>query len=330
MNVDKLVLDIILSRRSVRIFDSNNPTCLDDILKAIENTDKYLKNYINPNNFNVEIISKKQIEDCKLKKGHQPQTKETDYTLAIFTQVNSDSKILTEAGIFIESLLLNLTSLGLSSLWISSFNESEVLKFIPDRKNGKLIALIPVGHCLNKPRTAKRRPMEERIHYKTITNKINQNAILEEAKKVNKEEYLLKNKINYNYLSRFSKSSKYFKAMLKVNNSKKIQYNQTYQKILLENILEVFQYAPTAKNFQAPEILINDNTIDIIGNLSRIKGIFGNSTTTSERAENLFIYLDIGAAIANVLWLCYNVKFKLNYKPKQLPNEYVYGYTFEF
>ena len=75
---------------------------------------------------------------------------------------------LQDTAAAIQNLLLAAYALGLGTCWIGAFNEEEVRRILNVPIGVRPVAIVPVGHPSEKPRTRQRRSMKDIIHYETF------------------------------------------------------------------------------------------------------------------------------------------------------------------
>lgn len=75
---------------------------------------------------------------------------------------------LQDTAAAIQNLLLAAHALGLGTCWIGAFNEEEVRRILNVPIGVRPVAIVPVGHPSEKPRTRQRRLMKDIIHYETF------------------------------------------------------------------------------------------------------------------------------------------------------------------
>ena len=68
----------------------------------------------------------------------------------------------------IQNILLAAHALGLGTCWIGAFREELVKRTLKTPLNVRPVAIIPVGHAAEKPRTPLRKPIREIVHYETF------------------------------------------------------------------------------------------------------------------------------------------------------------------
>lgn len=66
-----------------------------------------------------------------------------------------------------QNMLLSACALGLATCWVGAFREEEAEKALNLPEGVRPVAIIPVGHPAEKPRTRSRRPLSEIVHHET-------------------------------------------------------------------------------------------------------------------------------------------------------------------
>jgi nitroreductase/RimJ/RimL family protein N-acetyltransferase len=347
---------IILARRSTRKFDSNET--LDRIIVEVlvDNARDTLSYLYDMSDFEIDIYDDPTIKhrlatEIKGRKRNgrdairvnvQPQPKEAPFSIVISVKKDAlrsnRNKTLCMAGMLIETILLSATSIGIDSLWISSFDDLKVKEicskvdspFIP-------IAILPLGYRSKNPIPAKRLPIGNRIKIWTDIDtgplRLSRDLLIQEAKLVNTIEkgvHATQAEEQKSELTAIlSDSLEYPKAMNilsnRYGNAPPLEPLAEDIDLILEKAMKAAQWAPSARNLQSTDfIVIKDrkqieNICGILAidhstvgtliipavnteRLRLIKETNANDTSTEKRAMELFGYLDGGAAIQNILF----------------------------
>ena len=125
------IKQIIKLRRSCRCFNPSRDLPIDIVRRLIKEAFNLSSAICNPAQFDVRIFQDTEVRRSltKVKKGHQPQPEQVSIVLVLSVKneyIHRQKKALIIAGIITEALLLVATSLGIDSLWISSFDEEKV------------------------------------------------------------------------------------------------------------------------------------------------------------------------------------------------------------
>ena len=75
---------------------------------------------------------------------------------------------LQDTAAAIQNLLLAAYALGLGTCWIGAFYEEEIRRILDVPVGIRPVALVPVGHPNEKPRTPQRRSIKDIVHYETF------------------------------------------------------------------------------------------------------------------------------------------------------------------
>jgi len=67
-----------------------------------------------------------------------------------------------------QNLLLAAYALGLGTCWIGAFSEEQVRKTLKTPPTVRPVAIIPVGHAVERPRARTKKSVEEIVHYETF------------------------------------------------------------------------------------------------------------------------------------------------------------------
>jgi nitroreductase len=71
---------------------------------------------------------------------------------------------LQDATIACTFAMLAATAVGLSSVWVGSFDEAAVSQTIELPDSQRPVAILPIGYAAEEPRLRDRRPLNEIIH----------------------------------------------------------------------------------------------------------------------------------------------------------------------
>jgi len=75
---------------------------------------------------------------------------------------------LQDTAAAIQNMLLAAYALGLGACWIGAFREEEVEKILETPRGVRPIAIVPVGHPAEKPRSPPKRSLSEIVHYESF------------------------------------------------------------------------------------------------------------------------------------------------------------------
>ena len=197
--------EIIKKRRSVRCFKRKDKIAKDDIEHILEAA-KWA-----PSARNLQPIEFIIIDDQNTKKAlsgacHQNQPEQVPLVIAVIGNLDvcrklgqiSSHRVTTsykgthvfiymDAGACIENMLLQATSRGIDSLWISSFDNEAVAEILLLPENYLPLAIVCFGHRLMPPFSPQKRKIEDRLYFNHFENKKHDFSYLEECKLINEE-----------------------------------------------------------------------------------------------------------------------------------------------
>ncbi len=199
------LITVINKRRSVRCFKRKDRIAKNDIKLILEAAK------LAPSARNLQPIEYIIVEDQDIKKSlsgacHQNQPELVPLVIAVIGNLSICEKlgqisshrfttsykgthvfIYMDTGAAIENMLLQATSLGIDSLWISSFDNEAVAKTLKLPKNYLPLAIVCFGHRLMPPFSPPKRKIEDRLYLNHFKNKQHDFSYLEECKLINEE-----------------------------------------------------------------------------------------------------------------------------------------------
>ena len=150
-------IDLIKSRRSVREFKNKKPDWRD-IIEAIHSS-QYAPMSGDIFSLKFLIIDEKEKITKIAKYSEQEFIQDVKYIVVVLTdgkktKLNfheaAERYLPLQAGASIQNLMLHLTSVGLSTCWISHFYEDKVKTLLKIPKEIKIEALLPIGFAKKK------------------------------------------------------------------------------------------------------------------------------------------------------------------------------------
>jgi len=78
---------------------------------------------------------------------------------------------LQDTAAAIQNMLLAAHAMGLATCWVGAFHEEEARKVLNIPTGVRPVAIIPVGHAVQKPLARSRRPLSEIVHHETFERK---------------------------------------------------------------------------------------------------------------------------------------------------------------
>lgn len=80
-------------------------------------------------------------------------------------------KIIRDAAIAIEHLVLQAEALGLATCWVAYFEQNGIRPVLNIPADKYVVAVIPVGYASENPLARPRKSLQEIVHYETWGNK---------------------------------------------------------------------------------------------------------------------------------------------------------------
>ena len=165
--------DVVSKRRSIRMYENKEieKEKLQKILECVNQA---------PSAGNLQgyevfvVISKTQLGQLVGATRGQSFLEQVPVVLVFCTNPSRSAErykkrgeelyCLQDATIACTYAMLASTALGLSTVWVGAFDESEVIKVLGIPETLRPVALLPIGYAENSSRESSRRPLEDLIH----------------------------------------------------------------------------------------------------------------------------------------------------------------------
>jgi len=338
---------VILARRSTRVFSKNttkivSPEIVQDILDFGYESSSVV---CNPACIRVITITNPEVkerlaEEMKGERQNAPADAKLVFVVLVNQSalVNNRESCLVSAGALIEGMLLRATANGVDSLWLSSFFDHIVTDICGIQSNTLIpIAIICLGFRSKIPRVARRITMEKRSSFERFdpARFASNDEFWRESGKINQPGYLTESKrgkgMCSDLIDTITLPNDYIDTLdqlRQVDNVPSRRNKPLFEtSSVIENIQEVVMWAPSAKNFQSPYLIIVRDTafikalqaahglesdfnmaVIVLGTLERFEMLKKKAkrkvphypSTSYERGIKLFVHLDAGAAIQNM------------------------------
>lgn len=170
------VFEAIKSRRSVRAF-TDQPVSREEVEKLID-----MARWA-PSAGNIQPWEFIVVRDLEIKRGlckaalNQTFIEQAPVVIVVCANPQRSSHGYGSRGINLyclqdtaaatQNMLLAAHSMGLASCWVGAFREDEATQTLKIPSGLRPIAIVPIGHAAEKPRTRPRRPLDQIIHYET-------------------------------------------------------------------------------------------------------------------------------------------------------------------
>ena len=197
------VVEVIKRRKSVRCFKQNDSISKEDLDLILESA-KYAPSARNLQPIEYIIIKDPQKKDEFSKICRQNQPSNAPLVIGVVGNLNISKKlgrisshdvtteykgthifIYMDAAAAIQNMLLTSTSLGIDSLWISSFDEKETYRILDLPEDYIPLAILCFGHRLKEPFSPKKRSIENRLYFDSFRSKKQDLSYLEQCKLIN-------------------------------------------------------------------------------------------------------------------------------------------------
>lgn len=166
--------EIIKKRKSVHAF-KNKKVKWKDILIAVDSANQgpFASNL---NNLKFIIIEEKEKIKQIAEDSDQLWITEASSLIVVCSNEKDLENIYDErgrvysrqqAGAAINTLLLKLTDLGISSCWVGSYDDHLVRLHLEIPKNINIEAIIPVGYESGNTSKKRKRPLEGKVYWET-------------------------------------------------------------------------------------------------------------------------------------------------------------------
>lgn len=197
------LFELIRKRRSVRFFQQND-VISDHSLSLILEAARHAPSARNLQPLEFIILKDEKQKEKIAKACRQDQPKLTPLSLLVVGNLEIAGKvgeisshdtttrekgekmfIYMDAAAAIQNMLLAATSLGIDSLWISSFDETEITKAAKIPKSHIPLAVISFGHRARQPFAPPKLGVESRTHYDFFSKKEADLSYLETCRQIN-------------------------------------------------------------------------------------------------------------------------------------------------
>ena len=196
----------ILARRSVRFFKENDFIAKKDIMTILEAA-RWAPSAKNLQPLEYIICDDQKIKEKLAIYCQQIQPKVVPVCIVVIGdlevsgmvgQISTHSTttkeralrmfIYMDAAAAIENILLTATSLGMDSLWISSFQDEKIAELFNLSNRFEPLAVICLGHRTEPPFNPPKRDLRERIYFNKFEERNKDFSYLEICKQINEEE----------------------------------------------------------------------------------------------------------------------------------------------
>jgi nitroreductase len=171
------VFEAIETRRSIRAF-TNEEVSEEEVQKLIDAARQA------PSAGNIQPWGFVIVRDAKIKHKlsmaalNQTFIKEAPVVIVVCADEARSSGgygsrgaslyCLQDTAAAIQNMLLAACALGLATCWVGAFHEDVVAKVVNTSMGVRPVAIVPVGHPAEKPRSRQKRPLKEIVHYETF------------------------------------------------------------------------------------------------------------------------------------------------------------------
>lgn len=160
------VVDVILSRRSVRRYDEKKVP--EEVLKKILNAGRQAPSAGNRQPWHFIVLTDGEIKE-KLSHGRwNTFVKDSAFTIVGCGYIGDDYSrrwSTIDTTIALQNMVIVAWALGVGSCWIGDFKEEEVKKLLNIPGDWKVIALVSFGYPAEQPGSKWKKPLEEIVSH---------------------------------------------------------------------------------------------------------------------------------------------------------------------
>jgi nitroreductase len=171
------VFEAIKTRRSVRAF-TNQEVSEEEVEKIIDAA-RWAPSAGNIQPWEFIIVRKSEIKrELAVAALNQTFIEEAPIVIVVCANESRSAQgygnrgatlyCIQDTAAAIQNIHLAAKALGLATCWVGAFREEEARKVLDIPRGIRPVAIIPVGHAAEKPRTPSRRPIQDIVHYETF------------------------------------------------------------------------------------------------------------------------------------------------------------------
>jgi nitroreductase len=171
------VFEAIKTRRSVRAF-TNQEVSEEEVEKIIDAA-RWAPSAGNIQPWEFIIVRKSEIKrELAVAALNQTFIEEAPIVIVVCANESRSAQgygnrgatlyCIQDTAAAIQNIHLAAKALGLATCWVGAFREEEARKVLGIPRGVRPVAIIPVGHAAEKPRTPSRRPIQDIVHYETF------------------------------------------------------------------------------------------------------------------------------------------------------------------
>ncbi|MFH0859753.1 MAG: nitroreductase family protein [Candidatus Altiarchaeota archaeon] len=199
------LFDNILERRSCRYFDSKREVSNWDVMLILE-AGRWAPSAKNLQPYEFIILRDKRRRKKLAEIARQPQPRKAPVSIVVLGDLeiaglagelsphDTTTKwkgehvfIYMDVAAAIENMLLVAHSLGLGSLWISSFDGRALRNLLRIPKKFRPLAIIPLGYPARKPTPPPKRRLRDIVHWENFKPSPYDTQLIEFSKQINVE-----------------------------------------------------------------------------------------------------------------------------------------------
>jgi len=201
---------IIRGRRSTRYFDKDRNVSNWEVILILESA-RWAPSARNLQPYEFIVIRSKRKREKLAKIARQPQPKTAPVSVIVLGDVERAGRIgeisphdvttkrkgermfiYMDAAAAIQNMLLAAHSLGIGSLWVSAFDEEELVRLLEVPDNYRPLAIVCLGHELRTPVVPPKRKLGEILHWERFKRREPDSSLFDFARRINEEfkEYL--------------------------------------------------------------------------------------------------------------------------------------------
>ena len=177
--------EVILSRRSIRSFKSDNVP--DDNIRELIRAATYAPSSGNRQPWHFYVIKDALVINKIYDKAcHQELIKSAPILLVVCVDLSEDNKVygereklynIQDTAAAIQNILLSATDMGLGSCWCGDFNESSLKKILNMDDTRLPVAIIAIGYAGFEPKAPKRKSFDEVVTFRNFIEESSRRGI---------------------------------------------------------------------------------------------------------------------------------------------------------
>lgn len=165
--------EVILSRRSIRSFKSDNVS--DDNIKKFIRAATYAPSSGNRQPWHFYVVKDVLVKNRIYEKAcHQELIQSAPILLAVCVDLSENNKVygereklynIQDTAAAVQNILLSATDMGLGSCWCGDFDESSLKEILNMNDERVPVAIVAIGYAGFEPMAPKRKSVDEVVTF---------------------------------------------------------------------------------------------------------------------------------------------------------------------